>query len=105
MYKIVTLKAFGDFLIACNAARVLDAHNSSQPISIIAGSHVRPLADALNIPNDRVEYISDSVSSDVPAIFDIRKQGAFSALKSLGGIWRQINFLHPDVELVFDCLG
>lgn len=105
MYKIVTLKAFGDFLIACNAARVLEAHNSNQPISIIAGSHVRPLADALNIPNDRVEYISDSVSSDVPAIFDVRKQGAFSALKSLGGIWRQINLLHPDVELVFDCLG
>lgn len=105
MYNIVTLKAYGDFLIACNAARVLDSHRSSQPVSIIAGTHVRPLADALNIPDDRVIYISDTVSSDVPAIFDVRKQGAFSALKSLVDIRRQINFLHPDVELVFDCLG
>ena len=62
MYKIVTLKAYGDFMIACNAVRVLDANWLSQPISIIAGTHVRPLADALNIPDGRVIYISDSVS-------------------------------------------
>lgn len=105
MYKIVTLKAFGDFLIACNAARSLMEHMPSESVSIIAGSHVRPLAEALNIPSDRILYISDAVSSDVPAIFDARKHGAFAALKSLINIRRQINCLQPDIELVFDYLG
>lgn len=105
MYKIVTLKAYGDFVIACNAARVLQTSIQSEPISIIAGSHVQPLAEALEIPIDRVFYISDSVSSDVPAIFDARKRGLFSALKSLINVRCQINCLHPDSDLVFDSLG
>jgi len=105
MYKIVTLKAYGDFLIACSAARVMEANVSVHPISIIASTHVCPLADALSIPDDRVTYITDQVSYDVPAVFDIRKQGIFSALRSLRGIIHQINLLHYDMELVFDSLG
>lgn len=91
-------------MIAWNAARVLQAHISMESVSIIAGPHVRSLAEAIDIPHDRVIYFSDAVSNDVPAIFDARKKGVFSALQSLKNIRRQIKRLPSDVELVFDHL-
>jgi hypothetical protein len=105
MYKIVSLKAFGDFVIACYATRFFNMNGQRESFSIVAGSHVRPLVEALKIPDNLVFYISDSVSNGVPAIFDIRRAGFFSALRSLSNIRGQFKFLHPDDKLVFDRLG
>jgi hypothetical protein len=105
MRAVVTFKAFGDFLIILNVTRSLILKEPNEAISVIAAPHVRQLAIALKIPDNGILYFSDGLSSDVPAIFDIKRRGFFAAFQSLRNLRRQINFLSPDTELIFDNLG
>ena len=105
MRAVVTFKAFGDFLIILNVTRSLILKESNDAISIIAAPHIRQLAIALKISDNRIIYLSDGLSSDVPAIFDIKRRGLFAAFQSLRNLRRQINFLSSDIELIFDNLG
>jgi hypothetical protein len=105
MRSILTFKAFGDFLIAVNVPRFLKTSDSIEPISLIAAHHVRQLAGALEISESRVEYISDSVSSDVPVIYDVKKRGVIAALKSLQNIRRLVDRIPHDAEFIFDNYG
>jgi hypothetical protein len=74
---IVTLKAFGDFVIACHAIRnVLDS-----PVGIIAGYHVRELASALGVQS-QVTFIGGPNNQDVPSLFDVRKRGVAAAVRN-----------------------
>jgi hypothetical protein len=105
MRFIVNFKAFGDFLIAVTVARCLKTNNSLSPISLIAAPHHKELADALKISEPKVEYISNVVSSDVPAIYDLKKQGLIAGFKSLRNIRRLVDRLPHDAELIFDNFG
>lgn len=101
---IVTLKAFGDFVIACNASRRIQLEIGNNAPKIVAGEHVRSLASALGL-DTTVRFIGDDSWTDVPAVFDVRKNGILLALKSLMDLRHQINELPASMELVFDNLG
>ncbi len=105
MRFLLTFKAFGDFLIAISATRFLNTNDSNEPISVIAAPHVRPLAEAIRISETRVKYISDNVSEDVPAIFNIKESGLINSLKSLQNIRRAVNNLPTEAEFIFDNYG
>lgn len=92
-FSIITLKAFGDFVIACNSVQVIQNPssananaNTNRPV-VIAGEYVRPLASALGIEAQvQVKFIGKQGNpqwADVPAAFDVRKRGLLPALHSL----------------------
>ena len=54
---IVTLKAFGDFLIAYSVFLCAKASLMTADIQLLAGDHVRTLALALGMPEAQVHYI------------------------------------------------
>jgi hypothetical protein len=103
-HVIVTLKAFGDFVIACNAIRRVQLTIGIDVPGIIAGEHVRSLASALGL-DALVQFIGDKSWIDVPAAFDVRKRGIFSALMSLNDLHRRLGDFHSNNTLVFDNLG
>lgn len=101
---IVTMKAFGDFVIACSAARRAQSAPGMDGLTVVAGEHVRSLASALGL--DRaVRFIGDDSWTDVPAAFDVRKCGVLSALKSLRDLRHRLDALPAGMELVFDHVG
>ncbi len=106
-FAIVTLKAFGDFVIACNAAQSVtiprNAACTERPI-VIAGEHVRPLASALGVESD-VEFIGSKQWTDVPAAFDVRKRGLFPALHSLIELRARLTQIPREKKFVFDNAG
>jgi hypothetical protein len=78
---IVTLKAFGDFVIACNVAKCLNGLNHNE-VKVVAGEHVRELSSVLGVEKEIV-FIGAKNVRHVPPIFDIRNAGLLPALKSL----------------------
>ena len=103
-HLIVTLKAFGDFVIAANVMKkFLDVDNQSG-FYIVAGEHVRSLAEALNI-NEKVFFIDDEKNLNVPAIYDIKKRGCLSATRSLLKLRKQVGGKLKPSSLVFDKLS
>jgi hypothetical protein len=80
---IVTLKAYGDFLIAYSAFLRARAVHQAADIQLIAGEHVRPLGLALGVPDAQVSYIGGSSLKDVPAAFDARRCGLWLACRSM----------------------
>ena len=101
---IVTLKAFGDFVIASSAlSRVQPMIGIDSP-TVVACEHVRTLALALGL-NKSIKFIGDECWTDVPAAYDIRKRGVFAALLSLNDLRNYVNSLPASMELVFDHLG
>jgi hypothetical protein len=101
---IVTLKAFGDFVIACSASRRVQSTVGMNIPTVVAGEHVRSLASALGLDRT-VQFIGDDSWTDVPAAFDARKRGVLSALRSLKNLRNRIDALPTSMELVFDHLG
>jgi hypothetical protein len=103
---IVTLKAFGDFLIAYSALLRARAGHPAADIQLLAGEHVRPLGLALGVSEAQVQYIGGNSLKDVPAAFDVRRRGLWAAWQSLGALRRAVHVTQPGhQQLVFDRLG
>lgn len=103
---IVTLKAFGDFLIAYSALLRASAGHPDADIQLLAGEHVRPLGLALGVPEAQVHYIGGSSLKDVPAAFDVGRRGLWAAWRSLAALRRAVHSAQPGHrQLVFDRLG
>jgi len=101
---LLNLKAFGDFVIAINSVRKIQkSPDLISPPKIIAGLHLKDLANALEIKN--VAFIGDDGDIDVPAIFDLRKKGFFEGFKSLIKIINHTKSIPKNSELIFDKLG
>lgn len=103
---IVTLKAYGDFLIAYSAMSRAIVDNPAVDIRLLAGEHVRSLGLALGVPEAKVEYVGGSALKDVPAAFDVSRRGLWAAgrsLLSLRGAVHGSQFGRR--ELLFDRLG
>lgn len=98
---LVSLKAFGDFVIACSALRTLKEKHG---LRIIAGEHVRSLAKAIGVESN-IDFIGDATCVDVPACFDIRKKGLWAAFVSLYKLRQSIGSHTWGGELIFDNLG
>lgn len=103
--SIVTLKAFGDFLIAYQSVKHTFQANRNTSIHVIAGRHIQPLAEALEVPAAYVEFLGGGSCSDVPAAFDFKRQGKWAAINSLVGLRRSLAPFAKGSELVFDRLG
>ena len=103
---IITLKAFGDFMIAYSALlRFIGVHPTAD-IQLLAGEHVRPLGRALGVPEEKVLYIGGSSLKDVPAGFDVRRSGLWAAWRSLAALRQAVHSAQPvHRQLVFDRLG
>lgn len=101
---IVTLKAFGDFVIACNASRRVQAANGMYAPTVVAGEHVRSLASALGV-DKTIQFIGDDSWSDVPAAFDARKRGVLSVFRSLQNLRQRLDALPSNMDFVFDRSG
>ena len=99
---LVSLKSFGDFVIACNALRTLNLIFGSQQVSVLAGEHLYPLASALEAVSS-IQFIASGPS--VPAIFDLKRWGAWDGLMSLLELRRQFSALPKKDRLIFDRLG
>ena len=101
---IVTLKAFGDFVIACNASRRVQVANGMYAPKVVAGEHVRGLASALGV-DLTIQFIGDDNWSDVPAAFDVNKRGVLSAFRSLLNLRHRLDALPSSMDFVFDHSG
>lgn len=101
---IVTLKAFGDFLIAYQSIKYI-FKNRNMSIRIIAGHHVQPLAEALNVSAAYVEFLGSEHLISVPAAFDIKRQGGWAALNSLVDLRLKLAPFARGSQLIFDRLG
>jgi hypothetical protein len=99
---LVSLKAFGDFVIACQALRRIAPGPRAAP-GLIAASHLRPLASAIGFEGAR--FIDVSEDNDVPAAFDIRRRGMLAALRSLVTLRRHLSENHDLGRYMFDRIG
>ncbi len=103
---IVSLKAFGDFLIAYSAFLRASTVHQAADIQILAGEHVRPLGLALGVSDAQVYYIGGSSLKDVPAAFDIRRRNLWAACRSMAALRRAVHDTQPANRLLlFDRLG
>jgi len=93
---IVSIKAFGDFVIA---SRFLT--NQHTPVRILAGEHLRPLVLALGL-QAHVDMLDSG--PQLPPAFDVRKQGIPAALRSLFALRQQFRRLPGDWRLLWDRL-
>jgi hypothetical protein len=100
---IVSVKGFGDFVIACHSLRkVLRPLRHGIELKALAGQHLEELARALHVePNVRL-LRSGSIC---PPAFDVRKEGIVRAAKSLLGLRRLFQSLPRDSTLLFDTLS
>lgn len=95
--SFVTLKAFGDFVIAYNC---LQGRIDSSAHYI--GEHLQELARAVDI--NWLPRILEHGEQSIPAAFDIRKQGLTAAAQSIIGLRRAIEKIPSGSLLVFDRL-
>jgi hypothetical protein len=103
---IVSLKAFGDFLIAYSALLRASAANPASDIRLLAGEHVRPLGLALEVPEAKVQYIGGSLLKDVPEAFDFRRRGLWKSCLSLAKLRRDLLAAQlGDRQILFDRIG
>lgn len=100
MRWFVSLKAYGDFIIASNA---LGAYGSPGDI-LLCGSHLRPLMKAVGYQGN-VEWL-ETGDAGVPPLFDLRKFGLLSAISSGLTLRRLIHgCVAANDQLVFDRVG
>lgn len=100
---VVSVKAFGDFVIACNCLRRIEELPSdrSRP-KLLAGDHLRALAGALGLESE-VHFIT--TRGKYPAAYDVHGSGIWQALGSLVAMRSQFRRLPPECELIFDRVG
>jgi hypothetical protein len=100
MRWFVSLKAYGDCIIASHALR---SYGSLGDI-LLCGSHLRPLMKAVGYQGN-VEWL-ETGDAGVPAFFDLRKFGLLSAISSGLTLRRLINCrVAVNDQLVFDRVG
>lgn len=93
--SFVTLKAFGDYVIAYSSLR-----GCIEASSHVVGSHLRELAAAID-PEWHPVFLNHHEPS-VPAAFDVKKRGLTSAAHSMFELRKAISQLPQDNALVFD---
>jgi len=103
-HSLVTLKGFGDFVIAVNAASNIYGAYDRAKLQLIAGRHVAKLADALGV-SEQVSFVGVNDTLDVPAIYDLKRCGFIAGARSLLVIQRHINKIPSSSALIFDRLG
>jgi ADP-heptose:LPS heptosyltransferase len=94
-FSFVTLKAFGDYVIAYSCIRGCAKFSTH-----VVGSHLRELAAAID-PEWRPIFLEHHEPS-VPAAFDVKKRGLIAAATSIFGLRKAISQLPEDNILVFD---
>lgn len=100
MRWFISVKSYGDFIIASNALRANGSHSDS----LLCGSHLRPLMTAIDYKGN-IEWL-ETGGDNVPAFFDVRKFGILSAIASGVTLHRLINeHVAANDLLVFDRLG
>ncbi|WP_298675309.1 hypothetical protein [uncultured Sphingomonas sp.] len=77
--QFLSVKAFGDFVIAATSLERAAPEDRAR-LSILAGDHLRPLAEAVS-PACGLTFLGSGISG-VPAIFDTRRAGARAAIRS-----------------------
>jgi len=96
----VSVKAFGDFVIALNS---ISKFGTSDDI-LLCGDHLRPLSKVLK-SHVKIIWLA-TAESDVPALYDVRKKGFTNAVKSLYFIRNKLlSNLKYDDYLIFDSTG
>lgn len=100
MRWFVSLKAYGDFIIASNALRAGEIPTNV----LLCGGHLRPLMKAVGYQGN-VEWL-ETGDAGVPALFDLRKFGLLSAISSGLALRRLIHGrVAANDQLVFDRVG
>lgn len=100
MRWFISVKSYGDFIIASNALRTNGSHSDA----LLCGSHLRPLMTAIDYKGN-IEWL-ETGGDGVPAFFDVRKFGILSAIASGVTLHRLINeHVAANDLLVFDRLG
>lgn len=96
MRWFVSLKSYGDLVIACNA---LSKENISD-YGLLAGTHLHDLIGAIGY-SGRMQYIDTGIT--VPALFDFKKKGFVDAAISGINIYKYIhNAIQAQDTLIFD---
>ena len=101
---LISIKSFGDFIIARWALRHV-ASSPSRVIRLVAGEHLRPLSTAMD-RDDSIQYVEHG-EEFVPSLFDAKKRGMLRAALSAVRLRRVIgNLVLPSkTTLVFDRVG
>lgn len=102
--SFLQVKAFGDLVIANAAAeRVLEADRTGLTLAI--GEHLRSLCETIE-PKIKVIELP-TVETGVPSLFDVRRNGPLSAIRSALQVRRAIERAPIDSAalLLFDRLG
>ena len=101
---VASAKSFGDFVIAHSVLHRVESQ-AHERVRLIAGSHVRSLATILP-PDVRVTFLALG-DERVPAIFDVRKRGPLSAVRSALWLRGELNSLVRQGQevLAFEGLG
>jgi len=100
---VASAKSYGDFVIAHSILSTVTGTDVSR-IRLIACPHVRDLEAVLprRVP---VTWV-DTAESNVPALFDVKKRGAWAAARSALRLRREFKKARRDREiLAFDAIG
>ncbi|MDB6102010.1 MAG: hypothetical protein JWO52_2009 [Gammaproteobacteria bacterium] len=100
---VVSLKAFGDFVIAHRTIRrVQGLAPGSASLRLLAGQHLRDLAGALGIERD-VMFVPSG--NGLPAAFDFKRRGPLQGFASLLRLRGSLRGLPRGCRLIFDELA
>jgi hypothetical protein len=101
---LASAKSFGDFVIVHSVLHRIESR-AKRRIRLIACSHLKGLNEIL--PDDVCVTLVDSGEDRVPAIFDVKKHGAWAAVQSAWSLRRRFENVerHDDEVLAFDSLG
>jgi hypothetical protein len=101
---ILSLKAFGDFVIAHSVyIRHQKYTGETSSIHFAIGAHLQQLADAMGATD--VHILKSHGHQDVPAIFDIQKKGLWLALRSAYSLRRQLQIYPSESNFILDKNG
>ena len=102
MFALVTLKAFGDLVVARWALRRLAPQ--ARPL-LVLGDHLAELHDTLG--DAPTALLARHGERGVPAVFDVRKAGLAQACRSGRALRRALRALPlpPEATLLFDRVG
>lgn len=102
--SVVTVKAFGDFVIACSAIKRFQPQNGENQLGIIAGSHLKNIAIELGVTQN-VQFIGEYSYPNIPPAFNFKKAGFLKALNDLIYLRNQIGRISAHKRVVFDKSG
>lgn len=94
MKYYISLLAFGDNLISLSLLQQLDTE-----VYILGTKHTKDVAELMNIQNNKFHI--EVVFENIPAFYDIRKQGIWLAIKDFAKFIRFVKY-NKIKELVFE---